>query len=71
MRQAVEIRGLPRCDQHDAGWLGRLRMRLFGPNRANHAIPLEARSRHLLRDIGLAEDVRANHLLQEQNFFRR
>lgn len=70
MRQAVEIHGLPRCEP-PTGWLGRLRIRLLGPNKANPAIPLEARSPHLLRDIGLAEDVRSNHLLREHNFFRR
>ncbi|WP_119304727.1 hypothetical protein [Dongia deserti] len=71
MRQALEIHGLPRRERLDAGWLGRLRIWLFGANKADDAIPLEARSPHLLRDIGLAEDVRSNHLLREHNFFRR
>jgi hypothetical protein len=34
-------------------------------------IPLDQRSAHLLRDIGLAEDLRANPPLRNHNLFRR
>jgi hypothetical protein len=69
MRQAINISKLPHCPAPRLTWFDRLRA-LFGPSSRPGTIPLEARSAHLLRDIGLAEDVRSNPLLREGNFFR-
>ena len=71
MTQAIEFTKLRCCEAPRRSWLGRLRARLFGHGDKARTIPLEARSLHLLRDIGLAEDVRANHLLQDHHLFRR
>jgi hypothetical protein len=71
MTQAIEFTKLRRCETPRPSWLGWLRARLFGPAGGDCTIPLEASSPHLLRDIGLAEDVRTNHLLQDHLLFRR
>ncbi len=69
MRQALETR--PRREPLWAGWLGRLRIRLFGSRDRKKITALDHCSRHFLRDIGLLDDRRANHLLRDDAFFRR
>jgi hypothetical protein len=71
MRQAIEIRQLSVCTRRPLPWHARLRTWLLGHSERETLIPLEQRTHHLLRDIGLAEDVRANHLLRDETFFRR
>jgi len=63
MTQAVECVGIPRRSTGLSGLLARA-ARIFGSN-DNQVIRPDALSRHTLRDIGLAEDVRANHLLND------
>jgi hypothetical protein len=70
MRQALEIRDLPPCKPPAIGWLGRLRIWLFGSGGHDKVAALRHCSPHLLRDIGLAEDVQSNHLLREHNLRR-
>ena len=70
MRQALEIRELPRCEPRAIGWLGRLRTRLFGSGDRSKVAALQHCSPHLLRDIGLLDDRHANHLLRD-GVFRR
>jgi hypothetical protein len=70
MTQVIEIRKFPVCDAPRATWFGRLRAKLFGVPSPERTIPLGASSPHLMRDIGLAEDVRSNHLLREHAPFR-
>jgi hypothetical protein len=43
---------------------------LFGGDRRN-LIPLDRQSPHLLRDIGLGDEPRANGLLRDHQLFRR
>lgn len=71
MRQAIEIREHCGCVRRPASWRTRLRVWLIGPGDSRRPIPLDQRSAHLLRDIGLAEEVRANPLLRDHNLFRR
>jgi hypothetical protein len=68
MKQAIEIRGLPRPG---GGWLAHLRIRLFGSGDQKKATELRHCSRHLLRDIGLLDDRRASRLLCDDAFYRR
>jgi hypothetical protein len=71
MRQALEVSRLPRCQAPQLGWLGRLRVRLFGSNDQKRIIQLQHCSPHFLRDIGLLDDRRANDLLRDDVLFRR
>ena len=71
MRQALEIKTLPKCQAPRLGWLGRLRIRLFGSDDQKRVIELHQSSAHFLRDIGLLDDRRANHLLRDDALFRR
>ena len=71
MRQAIENRQLFVCTRAALPWHARVRAWLFGRAERETLIPLEQRTHHLLRDIGLAEDLRANHLLRDDTFFRR
>ena len=61
--QVTESAGIPRRSTGLSGLLARA-ARIFGSN-DNQVIRPDALSRHTLRDIGLAEDVRANHLLND------
>jgi hypothetical protein len=71
MRQAIDIREHCGRVRQRASWRARLRAWLIGPGDSRRLIPLDQRSAHLLRDIGLAEDVRANPLLRDHHLFRR
>jgi hypothetical protein len=73
VRQALEIRELPRCKPHAISWLSRLRRlrRLFGSGDRSKAAALKHCSPHLLRDIGLLDDRHASHLLRDDVLFRR
>lgn len=71
MTQAIEIPKLPLCNAPRASWVGRLRAKLFGSPAPHGIIPLEPRSSHLLRDIGLSDNPRTNHLFQDDRLFRR
>lgn len=71
MTQAIEIAKVRRCEAPRLSLLGRLRVRLFGPAAPRETIPLELRSVHLLRDIGLSEDIRHAEMLRERHLFRR
>jgi hypothetical protein len=71
MRQAIEIRQHCGCVRPRVSWRARLRAWLIGPGDSRRLIPLDQRSAHLLRDIGLAEHLRANPLLRDHNLFRR
>ncbi|MEZ5833301.1 MAG: hypothetical protein R3D05_19165 [Dongiaceae bacterium] len=70
MEQAVDIHGHPKCENHRANWLGRLRSTFFGSRRTTIAT-LRHCSPHFLRDIGLADDARMNRLLRDDVLFRR
>ena len=63
MTQVIECAGGTRRSTGLSGLLARA-ARLFGST-GDQVIRPDALSRHTLRDIGLAEDVRANHLLNE------
>jgi hypothetical protein len=65
MRQAIECPHVP-FRSAGAGWVGRLLGAMFKPLRRGRAIRPDALSLHTLRDIGLAEDPRANHLLGDR-----
>ena len=71
MRQAIEIGTISGCRAGRRSWRSRLFRWVFGRSDRAGLIPLDHRSAHLLRDIGLAEDVQANDLLREQHFIRR
>jgi hypothetical protein len=71
MRQAIEIRQHCCGPRRRASWGARLRAWLIRPREPRRLVPLDQRSAHLLRDIGLAEDVRANPLLRDHTLFRR
>ena len=60
MTQVIECAGVPRRPTGLSGLLARM----FGST-GDRVIRPDALSRHTLRDIGLAEDVRANHLLSD------
>jgi hypothetical protein len=70
MTQALEISSLPQCRASRSGWLGRLRAWLSDRDDRKRIAALERFSPHLLRDIGLAQDVRSLRLLQEHRSFR-
>jgi uncharacterized protein YjiS (DUF1127 family) len=70
MRQGVEIRRLPLRPRTAPTWLGRLYAWLFETRDRQKTIALRHCSPHLLRDIGLTENLRSNHLLREHNFLR-
>jgi hypothetical protein len=70
MRQAIEIRKYSTCQPKQPSWLARVRARLSGRTDRQGLIPLDQRSAHLLRDIGLGEDVRTSRLL-DHSLFRR
>jgi hypothetical protein len=71
MRQALEISRVPSCQGPHIGWLGRLRLRLFGSEDRKRITQLQHCSPHFLRDIGLLDDRRANDLLRDDVLFRR
>jgi hypothetical protein len=71
MRQVLEIRRLPLPARSAPTWAGRLYAWLFGPRDLQKAFALRDCSRHLLRDIGLLDDRRANSLLRDDVMFRR
>ena len=71
MTQAIEIGTLSTCQPALRSRRARLRDWLFGRPAGGGLIHWDQRSAHLLRDIGLAEDARANHLLRDSNFMRR
>lgn len=63
MTQVVECARVPRRSAGLSSLLARA-ARIFSSN-GGQVIRPDALSRHTLRDIGLAEDVRANHLLDD------
>jgi hypothetical protein len=67
MRQVVEIRRLPAAPRTVPGWLARL----FQTGEQQKVAALRQCSRHLLRDIGLLDDRRANDLLRDDVMLRR
>jgi hypothetical protein len=67
----VEINRLPQFQAPRLGWLGRLRIRLFGSDDQKRVTELHQCSAHFLRDIGLLDDRRANRLLRDDALFRR
>jgi len=71
MRQAIEVGTISGCRPARRSWGSRFFRWVFSRSDRASLIPLDQRSAHLLRDIGLAEDVRANDLLREQTFIRR
>jgi hypothetical protein len=71
MRQAIEIRKYSACEPKQPSWLARVGAWLSGRADRQGLIPLDQRSAHLLRDIGLGQDVRATRLLADHNLFRR
>lgn len=71
MTQALDIKTVSICTVHRPSWRAHVRAWLRGRARRDKVIPFDQRSAHLLRDIGLAEDVRANELLRDQTFIRR
>jgi hypothetical protein len=68
MTQVVEFRKLSACAPRQHSWRHRLRAWLFDRPAREKQIPWDQRSSHLLRDIGLAEGVRANDLLRDSAF---
>lgn len=71
MRQAIDIRRVPAAPRTRSGWLDRLQDWLFGPSERRKVAALRHCSRHLLRDIGLLDDRRANGLLRDDVMLRR
>ena len=69
MTQALEIHGLRCREPRRLTWFGRLRARLLSLRNSRKA--LEHCSEHMLRDIGLLDDRRANRLLRDDALFRR
>ena len=63
MTQVIECAGVPHRSTGLSGLLARA-ARIFGST-GGRLIRPDTLSRHTLRDIGLAEDVRANHLLSD------
>lgn len=63
MTQVIECAGVPRRSTGLSGLLA-WAVRIFGST-GDQVIRPDTLSRHTLRDIGLAEDVRANHLLND------
>jgi uncharacterized protein YjiS (DUF1127 family) len=70
MRQALGISSLPQCQAPSTGWLGRLRAWLSDRDNRKRIAALENFSPHLLRDIGLMQDVRSTDLSQEHHTLR-
>ena len=66
MRHALGISSLPQCQAPRIGWLGRLRAWLSDREDRRRIAALERFSPHLLRDIGLAHDLRSTDLLEER-----
>ena len=71
MRQAIEIRKYSTCGPRQPSWQARLRIWLSGRSDRRGVIRFDQGSPHMLRDIGLGEDPRADHLLRDHNLFRR
>lgn len=71
MTQALDIKTVSICTVHRPTWRARVRAWMLGHVGRDRVIPFDQRSAHLLRDIGLAEDLRANELLRDQTFIRR
>ena len=71
MTQALDIKTVSCRTVRRPTWRARVSAWLLGRASRERTIPFDQRSAHLLRDIGLAEDVRANELLREQTFIRR
>jgi hypothetical protein len=65
MKQVIECANVPARPALLSGWLGRLSGLLLSVRQGDRNIRPDALSLHALRDIGLAEDVRANHLLAD------
>jgi uncharacterized protein YjiS (DUF1127 family) len=61
MRQALEISRLRQCRAPRTSWLGHLRAWLSDRDNRKRIAALENFSPHLLRDIGLTQDVRSSH----------
>jgi len=66
MRQIVECAGVPVRPALLSSWFGRLTGWLSTVREDDRIIQPGSLSRHTLRDIGLAEDVRGNHLLRDE-----
>ena len=66
MRHALGISSLPQCQASRTGWLGRLRTWLSDREDRKKIAALERFSPHLLRDIGLAHDLRSADSLEER-----
>ena len=62
MTQVIECTGLPRRSTGLSGLLARAAEFFRNDDRV---IRPDSLSRHTLRDIGMAEDVRGNHLLSD------
>jgi hypothetical protein len=71
MREAIGIPKYSTCRPNRLSWRARVWAWLCGSQDGRRIIPLGQRSLHLLRDIGLEEDVRANRLLADHTLFRR
>ncbi len=71
MRQVIEIRRLPAAPRTLSGWLARLNAWLFETGERQKVAALRQCSRHMLRDIGLLDDRRANGLLRDDVMLRR
>ena len=71
MREAVGIPKYSTCRPSPLSWRARVWAWLSGSEDRRSLVPLGQRSPHLLRDIGLGGDVRANRLLADHNLFRR
>ncbi len=66
MRHALGVRSLPQCQAPRPGWLGHLRAWLSDREDRKRIAALERFSPHLLRDIGLAHDLRLIDSLEER-----
>lgn len=65
MRQAIDCPRIPLRSARP-GWIGCLLQGLLSPLQRDRTIRPDTLSLHTLRDIGLAEDPRANRLLDDR-----